>query len=271
MELPAVDREPLRGKLAALRKALTRNRPLIAFSGGVDSTFLASAAKLLCADYLAATVRSPLCPSWESGESSRIAAQLGLNHRVIDLDLLSREKIAENPPDRCYHCKKAIFSELLGLAGREGYDSVLDGTNADEVDSHRPGRKALEELGISSPLAEVGLTKEEIRELSRMMALPTWNKEASPCLATRIPYGRGLQADRLSVIDRAESHIRDLGYRVVRVRDHGELARVELGEEELRRMDLESFRAGVVPRLRELGFRFVALDLQPYRSGPWDG
>lgn len=271
MELPAVDREPLRGKLAALRKALDRTRPLVAFSGGVDSTFLASTAKLICADHLAITVRSPLCPSWESGESSRIAAQLGLNHRAIDLGLLSTEEIAGNPPDRCYHCKKAIFSELVELAAREGYDTVLDGTNADDLRSHRPGRRALKELGISSPLAEVGLTKEEIREISRMMGLPTWNREANPCLATRIPYGRRLQADRLSMIDRAESHIRDLGYRIVRVRDHGDLARVELGEEELQRMDLESFAARVVPRLRELGFRFVALDLQPYRSGPWDG
>ncbi len=150
-------------------------------------------------------------------------------------------------------------------------DAVVDGTNADDLESHRPGRRALRELGIGTPLAEVGLTKEQIRAVSRAMRLPTWNKAATPCLATRIPYDQRLEAERLSMVDKAESQIRDLGYGVVRVRDHGELARVELGQEDLRHMDFETFRAKVAPRLRELGFQFVALDLQPYRSGPWDG
>jgi uncharacterized protein len=158
---------------------------------------------------------------------------------------------------------------LIEIAEDEGLDSVCEGTNADDLISYRPGKKAVDELGVHSPLAEADLTKGEIRELSKSLGLPTWDKEPMPCLATRIPYGESLEKGRLSRIDRAEAHIRKMGIRVVRVRDHEDRAEIEIGEDELSGLDLNDFRAKVFPHLDDLGYKSITIS--PYRSGRWDG
>jgi uncharacterized protein len=256
-------------KTDKLKDWLAKRTPLVAFSGGVDSTYLAYMAQTSSPRYLAVTVRSPLCPSWEAGEAVEIAGQLDLIHAMIDLDPLSDRRIVENPPDRCYHCKRLILTRLIEIAEVEGLDPVCEGTNVDDLKSYRPGRRAVGELGVHSPLAEVGLTKGEIRNLSRSVGLPTWDKEPMPCLATRVPYGENLDSERLSRIDSAEAHIRGMGLRVVRVRDHGDSAEIEIGEEELAELDLDGFRSRVFPRLGDLGYKSITIS--PYRSGRWDG
>lgn len=256
------------GRVARLENWLASRRPLVAYSGGVDSTLLAYMAHLHSPGYLAITAISPLCPSWEAGESTRIAKEVGFYHRLIEIDPLSDPEVYRNPADRCYHCKKLILTDLVEIAGREGYHPVCDGTNQDDLGAYRPGRRALEELGVASPLAEAGLTKDDIRELSRSLGLPTWNKEPMPCLATRIPYGEALERARLSRVDRAEDYIRGFGFRVVRVRDRGERAEIEIGEDELESTDMAELRGRIYPRLSEMGYRSVVIN--PYRRGRWD-
>jgi uncharacterized protein len=241
---------------------------LVAFSSGVDSTYLAYMAHVSSPRYLAVTVRSPLCPSWEAGEASSLASDLGLVHRVIDLDPLSDRRIAENPPDRCYHCKRLILGNLIEIAQDEGLDAVCEGTNADDLSAYRPGRRAVEELGVYSPLADAGFSKAEIREHSRSLGLPTWDKEPMPCLATRIPYGEGINRARLSRINEAEAYIRGLGLRIVRVRDRGERAEIEIGGDELENLDLDAFKNNTTPVLEKLGYK--SIDISPYKSGRWD-
>jgi uncharacterized protein len=255
-------------RVARLESWLASRQPLVAYSGGVDSTLLAYMAHLHSPSYLAITVISPLCPSWEASESTRIAREVGFSHRLIEIDPLSNPEVYRNPANRCYHCKKLMLTELVEIAGSEGYHPVCDGTNKDDLGAYRPGRRALEELGVTSPLAETGLTKDDIRELSRSLGLPTWNKEPMPCLATRIPYGEALERSRLSRIDRAEESIRSLGFRVVRVRDGGERAEVEIGEEEIEGADMEELRGKISPRMSELGY--VSFGISPYRRGRWD-
>lgn len=244
---------------------------VIGFSGGVDSTLLLKAAvDVLGNRALAVTVTSVLHPAFELDEAEDLARILGARHRRLEADPLALDQVAQNPPDRCYHCKRAIFSQLLALAAEEDLPLVVDGSNVDDQEDYRPGARALVELGVRSPLREAGLSKAEIRELSKGLGLPTWDKPALACLATRVPYGEELTPARLRRIEQAEQTLRALGVRQVRVRDFGQTARIEVATADFPRLLEEAARTHVVARFRELGYDYATLDLAGYRSGSMD-
>ncbi len=240
---------------------------VVGFSGGVDSTFLyALAARVLGERALAVTVTSEIHPERELREAKELAAKIAGRHRVIAVEALGIPGVANNLEDRCYHCKTGIFSQLRAVADEEGLPHVADGTNVDDRGDYRPGRAALKELRVRSPLEEADLGKEDIRELSKAMDLPTWNKPSFACLASRFPYGVEITREKLTVIGRAEEALWDLGLRTLRVRHHGDVARLELGPEEFGRV-VNGLREEVVRRVKEAGYTYVALDLQGYRTG----
>ncbi len=241
---------------------------LVAFSGGTDSSLLLALAREAVGERcLAVTVRSPLTPRREREEAAALAAHLGVRHRYLDIDPLADAELRANTPERCYLCKRMLLRALLGVARAECLAIMADGSNVDDGGDYRPGRRAVAELGVRSPFVEAGLTKDEIRRLSREMGLPSWDKPAMACLASRIPYGDPLDAARLARIDRAEELVRAAGFRQVRVRDHGTVARIELTAEELPALIEPEMRARVTAGLRALGFTYVALDLEGYRTG----
>lgn len=240
---------------------------VIGFSGGVDSTLLfAVAARELGVRALAVTATSATYPERELGEARELAARIGGRHRVIASEELDIPGFADNPADRCYHCKKELFQKLRAVAAEEGLPLVADGSNVDDRGDYRPGRRALRELGVRSPLEEVELSKAEIRALSRELGLPTWDKPAFACLSSRFPYGTRITREKLVQVGRAEEALRELGLRVLRVRHHGDVARLELGPEEFGRA-ADGLREEVVRRVKAAGFAYVALDLQGYRTG----
>lgn len=254
-------------KVTAL-KSLLAELPgaVIAFSGGVDSTFLAAVAhEVLGERCVAVTAVSSTYPERQVAEARDIATQLGLRHEVIQTDEFNCAEFVANPPDRCYYCKLALFSDLRRLADRWDLGAVLDGANADDRCDHRPGHRAARELLVRSPLQEAGLTKAEIRHFSREMGLPTWDKPAYACLASRIPYGRAITPQALARVDQAETLLAVLGFRQCRVRDHYPVARVEVAPDELDLAWRE--RAAIAARLHEIGYPYVALDLDGFRSG----
>jgi len=239
---------------------------LVAFSGGVDSTFLLSVAHEMLGDHvLAVTASSPVHPRRELSQARRLAKRLGVRHHVIRSRELDDHRFLRNEPRRCYHCKRGLFTLLLGIAQKEGLAAVVDGSNRDDLDDYRPGAEALRELGIRSPLQEAGMTKEQIRRLSRQRGLSTWDHPAQACLASRIPYGTELTRDDLEMVERAEEALHRLGYDRVRVRHHGAMARIEVDGEDLERLLAD--RRQVVPALKKAGYLYVALDLEGYRRG----
>lgn len=240
---------------------------VIGFSGGVDSTLLfAVAAEVLGERALAVTATSETYPERERREAEQLAGRIGGRHRVIVSEELDIPEFKDNPRNRCYYCKHELFAKLRAIADQEGLECVLDGTNIDDRGDHRPGRQAAAEIGVRSPLEEAGFTKQEIRELSRAMDLPTWDKPAFACLSSRFPYGTAITRERVSRVGEAEESLRELGFRVLRVRYHDSVARLELGPEEFARACGE-LRDEVVRRVKQAGFTFVALDLQGYRTG----
>jgi len=241
----------------------------VAFSGGVDSTLLLKVASdILGKDkVLALTVSSPLYPDFETAESQALARQIGVRQLLVTKDPLADPEVAANQPLRCYHCKKALYQQLQQLAAEHGYETVLDGSNLDDLDDYRPGQEALKELQIASPLLETGFSKAEVRALSRQLQLPSWNKQAFACLASRIPYGTSLTRERLQQVDRCESWLREQGFTNYRVRYHHELARIELPETELPRLLEAGLRQKLVTSFKAAGFTYVSLDLQGYRTG----
>jgi uncharacterized protein len=214
---------------------------------------------------LAVTAVSATLPERELMDARQIAQALGAPHVLLETEELEDAEFVANAPDRCYHCKLSRFQDLSDYAQRLGYRTVVDGTNAEDVGDHRPGRRAARELGVRSPLEEVGLTKAEIRELARERGLPNWDAPSDACLASRVPYGTPITADRLSRIGQAEEALRELGFGQLRVRDHGEIARVELEANELGLALVH--RQRIVDGLWSLGYRYVTLDLQGFRSG----
>lgn len=241
---------------------------LIAFSGGVDSTFLLAAAHQTLGDnVLGVTVLSEVHPEWEQREAVTLARQIGARHQTLSVEVLDTPAFRENPPERCYLCKQALFSKLKEVAAQQGFRCVADGTNADDEGDFRPGMRALKELEIRSPLKEVGLTKQEIRAYSKQLGLATWDRPSFACLASRFPYGTRITRERLRQVDQAEELLRERGFRTFRVRYHGDLARIEVSEDDLTRFFDAAFRKKVAHRLRELGFLYVTLDLQGYRMG----
>ena len=240
---------------------------VIGFSGGVDSTLLYAVAREVLGDRATAvTITSEIHPEWELLEARELAAQIGGRHRILEAKALEIPGLAENPENRCYVCKKAIAGELWNIAREQGVSFVLDGGNVDDRGDYRPGRQAAIEAGIRSPLEEADLTKDEIRQLSRSMELPTWNKPSYACLISRFPYGVYLTRENMRMVAIAEDFLREMGLRTVRVRFHGDVARLELGEEEYERVAHE-LRQEVVTKVKEAGFAYVALDRQGYRTG----
>jgi uncharacterized protein len=241
---------------------------VIAYSGGVDSAFLAwKATRELGPRALCVTADSPSYPERHRTMAVSIARQFDLHHEIIHTAELDRPEYRANNPDRCYHCKHELFSALTRLTRARGFRAVADGNNADDRGDYRPGRRAAREFGVVSPLDEAGLTKADIRELSRAAGLPCWDEPASACLSSRIPYFSEVTEEKLRVIEAAEAAIRSLGFRVLRVRHHDDVARVELARDEMARA-LDPEIADAIDRaLRALGFRFVTLDLKGYRLG----
>jgi uncharacterized protein len=243
-------------------------RVVIAFSGGVDSTFLAVVARQVLGDQvLAVTAVSPSLPAAELKSARGLAQRLKLRHRVIRSHEMDNPLFIRNLPDRCYHCKKELFGRLATIARRGGYAHVLDGSNADDCGDYRPGRQAAAEFGVRSPLMDLGVTKAEIRAASRAMGLPTADKPAFACLASRFPYGTKLTAPGLRAVDKAEKRLARLGFAQLRVRAHGDIARIELAPDQIGKALLPRIRQRMVQIAKEAGFRYVALDLQGYRTG----
>ncbi len=241
---------------------------VVAFSGGVDSTFLAAAAyEELGERALAVTALSPTYPGREQHEAAELAKAIGVAHATVESNELEIPNFAENPVNRCYYCKKELFEILKGIAEKRGLPHVADGTNADDLSDHRPGRKAARELGVMSPLLEAGLTKNDIRDLSRELGLPTADKPAFACLASRFPYGSRITEEKLDSIDMLEEKLRELGFIQIRVRHHGDVARVEVGKDEIELALQAETRIALVEAGKEAGFLYVTLDLEGYRTG----
>jgi uncharacterized protein len=242
---------------------------LIAFSGGVDSAVVAVAAKIALRDKaLAATINSPLIPLEEVKEASKLAKEIGISHVILDGNELEDPNFASNPPNRCYFCKKSLAAKLKRLAKEEGLKYLVDGTNIDDLKDYRPGRLALKEEGVSSPLVEAGLTKEEVRKIARMLGLSIAEKPSSACLASRIPYGQKITLERVKRVAEAEKYIKEIvKVKQVRVRDHGSIARIEVDPKERKLFFNEKIMDNVSQKLHFLGFKFVALELEGYIQG----
>jgi uncharacterized protein len=256
-------------KLEHLKSLLREcGRTLVAYSGGVDSAFLAKVAHDVLGDNsLAVIADSPSLPRRELEEALEVAGQFGFPVRVIPTQEMTDENYTSNPSNRCYFCKSELFDKLTGIAKAEGWQTIIYGENASDVGDYRPGSQAASEFQVKAPLKEVGLTKAEIRELSAKLGLPTADKPQMACLSSRIPYGEPVTEEALAMIEAAENVLRDAGFFDVRVRHHKNIARIEVGTDELPRFLDGELRESVTKALKQIGYAYVTLDLQGYRRG----
>ena len=259
----------LKNKSEKLKDLLSKYSNLIvAFSGGVDSTLLLYMAHdVLGEKVLAITARSPVHPEREVRFAEVFTAEMEIPHLVVDSREMQQDDFRANRPDRCYVCKKNLLADMIELGRIRGIKHIVHGANMDDLGDYRPGMDAAKEMGVSAPLMEAGLTKEEIRLLSRQLNLPTWNKPSMACLATRVPYGTVLNEEMLKTIDAAEDYILSFGVSTVRVRHHGDIARLELLPEDLKRILSDSTRQIIADHLKTLGFKYVTIDLDGYTTG----
>lgn len=240
----------------------------VAYSGGVDSTFLLSVAHDVLKDkVMAITARSATFPEREFMEAFDFIRSAGIKHVVVKSDELKIKGFADNRPDRCYQCKVELFSKFKAVAARYRIQNIAEGSNIDDLGDYRPGTKAIKELGIISPLQDAGFDKDTIRKLSKKMGLPTWDKPSFACLASRFPYGEKITRNKLAMVDKAEQYLLNVGFKQVRVRHHGNMARIEVAESERRKFFDLKLMNDVNKKFREIGFAYCALDLQGYRTG----
>jgi uncharacterized protein len=241
---------------------------VVAYSGGVDSTFLLKVAHdVLHEQVIAVTAMSSTYPEREFREAADFAEKSGINHVLVHSEELDIEGFSDNPVNRCYLCKSELFSKIKEIAAQKGIKYVAEGSNLDDLGDYRPGMQAIKELGIVSPLKEAGLKKDDIRRLSKEMGLPTWDKPAFACLSSRFPYGQQITREKLQMVDKAEQYLMDLGFRQVRVRHHGDMARIEISPRERSRFMDAHLMDKVYEKFQELGFAYTALDLKGYRTG----
>jgi len=241
---------------------------VVAFSGGVDSTFLLNVAVgVLGENVIAVTAKSSTYPEREFKEAQAFANSIGVRHIVIISEELEIEGFSENPVNRCYFCKHELFEKIQDVAKQNNMQYVADGSNIDDLGDYRPGMQAVKELEVVSPLKEVKMTKDDIRILSKEMGLLTWDKQAFACLASRFPYGQKITKEKLEMIDKAEQYLLDLGFKQVRVRHHGDLARIEVGGQEIGRFFNEDLMGNVYTAFKKIGFTYVSLDMKGYRTG----
>lgn len=265
-DLPAGE---LRTKAVRLLEIIAEKESvLVAFSGGVDSSvLLAAAVEAAPGRVLAVTASSPIHPGFELKIARETAEALGAEHRVIKTTEMEEAVFTSNPTDRCYHCKKALFTEMTNLARSQGLGAVLEGSTVTDLSDFRPGERALAELGVLSPLRQADFTKPEVRALGKAVGLSVWDRPQAACLASRFPYGVEITAEALGKVERIEDGLRDLGFRQVRARYHGDLLRIELEKSDLETAARPETRDKIVQMARREGFRFVTLDLQGFRSG----
>lgn len=256
-------------KLSKLKEVVRKlESVVVAFSGGVDSTLVTK----VCYDVLkdnsmAVTARSETYPDFEFKEAQKLAKEIGIKHLVIDTSELAIEGFANNPPERCYFCKTELFGKLKDIAKKHGFLNVADGANLDDTQEFRPGLQASKELNVRSPLKEAGLAKKDIREVSKMLNLPNWNKPAYACLSSRFPYGQSITEEKLSMVSEAEKYLRGLGLVQFRVRHHETIARIEVLPEDIHILTNSPAREKLTARFKEIGFTYITLDLTGYRSG----
>ena len=256
-------------KLSKLKEIVSKlESVVVAFSGGVDSTLVAK----VCYDTLrdnsmAVTARSETYPDFEFKESQKLAREIGIKHLVVDTSELAIEGFANNPPERCYFCKTELFGKLKQIAKEHGFLNVVDGANLDDTQEFRPGLKASKELNVRSPLKEAGLKKEDIRKVSKLLNLPNWNKPAYACLSSRFPYGQSITEEKISMVSEAETYLRGLGLIQFRVRHHETIARIEILPEDIHILTNSPAREELTAKFKKIGFTYVTLDLEGYRSG----
>jgi uncharacterized protein len=241
---------------------------VLAYSGGVDSsTLLRAASEVMGSRLIAVTAVSATYPAGELSAAEEFARSLGVRHHILQTEELDSELFVRNTQDRCYHCKKELFEKLRRIAGNEGIATVIEGSNTDDLKDYRPGRRAAQEFFVRSPLVEAGISKAEVRELARTLNLSIWDKPSLACLSSRIPYGMRITPEILQTIEFAENKLHDLGFRQVRVRHHGETARIELSRDDFGRLLNDGTNVEITRTLKKLGYTYVCLDLEGYRTG----